>query len=418
MAGSTLKPRAVIGESELRILVISHMYPTLPGGVRGLFVHQQVKALIDQGCEVEVVCPVPRIPPKLGAVRNKWRRLARMPPRLRHDGVTVYHPKYVAFPRGMFLVGAGQRMGRSVLKFVRQGVINDSFDLIHAHVAVPDGLCGLMLKAVYKRPFVVTIHGQDLQTTVCAGRRAKQAVGQVLTSAERAIFVSHKLKSIADRLFPQVKGAVSGNGVPSEVLETAPRGARYSKLVVSLSNLVPSKGLERNIAVLARLAPEHTDLRYRIIGGGPDHERLSRLASRLGVSSRIEFCGEQPNAEALRLMSEGTIFSLPSRPEGFGVCYLEAMALCLSVIGVKGEGIEDVITDGYDGVLVDLDDPTALERGWRELLADPRKAAAIGERARKLVQRKHTWDKKALELISFYREVMSAVPVRAAPGRA
>jgi len=101
------------------------------------------------------------------------------------------------------------------------------------------------------------------------------------------------------------------------------------------------------------------------------------------------------------------IFSLLSWREGFGVVYLEAMAHGKPVIGCQGEGIEDVIAHGKNGLLVKPRDIDSLVEALDFLLSHPEEAKAMGERARKLVLENYTWEKNAEKTIKVYKEVLN-----------
>jgi len=98
------------------------------------------------------------------------------------------------------------------------------------------------------------------------------------------------------------------------------------------------------------------------------------------------------------------IFVLPSSPEGFGIVYLEAMAYGKPVIACQGEGISEIIEDGQTGLLVPPHDSAAVAAAIRALLADPERAARIGEAAREVASQ-YTWRRNAERLLGIYREL-------------
>jgi glycosyltransferase involved in cell wall biosynthesis len=99
------------------------------------------------------------------------------------------------------------------------------------------------------------------------------------------------------------------------------------------------------------------------------------------------------------------VFSLPSWQEGFGIVYLEAMALGKPVIGCKGEGIEDFVVDGETGLLVEPKNPDQLADAMEFLICNPEKARTMGENARQFVLQNYTWEKNAEKMIDIYRNV-------------
>src|SRR5690606_14481716 len=82
----------------VRVLMISHLYPSRADEVYGSFVHSQVRALQDLGCSVQVVAPTPWVPLPLAWVKGQWRRWRAAPKSDRLDGVDVLYPRILRTP--------------------------------------------------------------------------------------------------------------------------------------------------------------------------------------------------------------------------------------------------------------------------------------------------------------------------------
>jgi glycosyltransferase involved in cell wall biosynthesis len=286
------------------------------------------------------------------------------------------------------------------------------FDLIHAHVALPDGFAAMMVSEICNRPFIVTVHGQDLQITLYRGKGCKKALYKVFKKARRVITVSNKLKKIAKANIGFIeKIIVIGNGVSVNNLtqdtnKIKTKNYLNQKTILSVSNLITLKGIDFNLKAFALLIEKYSNVKYQIIGDGPEKNRLRKLAADLGINNRVEFLGRLAHKEVLKYMAKADIFSLPSWNEGFGVVYIEAMVQGKPVIGCRGEGIEDFVEHGKTGMLVKPKDVDSLVQTIDYLLSNPDKAGAIGERARKLVLENYTWGKNAEKTMKVYREVI------------
>jgi len=394
----------------MRVLVISHMYPSTFNEAAGIFVHDQVKELIRQGCEVKVVSPVPWAPFPLNALSDKWKSYSSIPHQIEWEGVEVYYPRYIAFPRDAFFASSGRRIYLMFKSLASEVHKHFRFDLIHAHVALPDGSAAVLLGEKLQKPVVVTIHGQDLYRTIHKSTTCKAAISSVFEKAAAVITVSNVLKGLADKnLGFDSKTRVISNGVALDKVRSEGAGAErvQGKTILSASYLIPRKGIEFNLRAVSRLAVKHPDIRYRVIGGGPETDRLKKLASELGLSGRVEFLGHLSNADVMKHMAEADIFSLPSWDEAFGVVYVEAMAHGRPVIGCKGEGIEDVVEHGKTGLLVIPRDVSSLADAMDFLLDNPDKARAMGEQGKELVLSNFTWEKNAGQIIELYEQVIS-----------
>jgi len=133
-----------------------------------------------------------------------------------------------------------------------------------------------------------------------------------------------------------------------------------------------SKGFDEVLEVMREL-PE--DVVYVIAGGGNDFERLQKKAVDLGVASRVHFTGLFDEREKPDLYNLADVYVMPSRGEGFGFVFLEAMACGVPVIGSKIDGGREALRNGELGLLVDPTNSaeirdailTQLGRGKREI---------------------------------------------------
>jgi phosphatidylinositol alpha-1,6-mannosyltransferase len=121
------------------------------------------------------------------------------------------------------------------------------------------------------------------------------------------------------------------------------------------------------------------DAQLVIAGGGDDVERLADKAKTGAVAQSIRFTGFVTDQELDRLYRSTALFALPSRAEGFGLVYLEAMSRRLACIGSIHDAAADVIVDGETGRLVDQDKPGCLAAVISELLMDGEKRRRMGE---------------------------------------
>lgn len=396
----------------MKVLVISHMYPSKFNEVAGIFVHDQVRALVKKGVEIRVVSPVPATPFPINKLSNKWNAYNTIPEKSIWEGIPVYYPRYLAFPRSWFFASSGRRLYTGIKNLIEEIYREFPFDLIHAHVALPDGYAATKLKQKYGKPVIVTIHGQDLQITLYRSKGSKNALIHVFKEADRIVTVSGKLRKIAEKSLGYAEKIITiGNGIAVDKLASAERskGFRSSnsyKTLLSVSNLIPQKGIEFNLRAFAKIASKYPDLKYTIIGDGPEKARLETLASNLGITNRVEFLGRLPHTEVLAYMAKAEVFSLPSWNEAFGVVYIEAMAFGKPVIGCRGEGLEDFVEHGKTGMLVKPRDVDSLVEALDFLLSHPDEAKAMGERARRLVLENYTWEKNAEKTIEVYKEVL------------
>jgi phosphatidylinositol alpha-1,6-mannosyltransferase len=142
-------------------------------------------------------------------------------------------------------------------------------------------------------------------------------------------------------------------------------GKRVLLTVGRLESRERYKGFDDVLDVLPNL-PANTV--YLIAGGGNDRARLEAKAARLGIADRVIFTGFFPDDEKCDLYALADVYVMPSRGEGFGRVFLEALASGVPVIGSKLDGGREALQHGQLGLLVDPTNTAEIEAAIRELL--------------------------------------------------
>jgi phosphatidylinositol alpha-1,6-mannosyltransferase len=123
--------------------------------------------------------------------------------------------------------------------------------------------------------------------------------------------------------------------------------------------------------------------RLVIAGGGDDRPRLEALAATLGLAGRVLFTGFVSEATLAELYARAAVFAMPSRGEGFGLVYLEAMKAARPCVATRDSAAAEIVADGETGLLVDPLDADAIAGALGLLLASPDLARAMGEAGRR-----------------------------------
>lgn len=346
--------------------------------------------------------------PRWSALLTKRaKKYIEVPARHSLDGIEVYFPRYIILPRHMFFEYSGDWYYNAIKGMTAQLYSTWPFDIIHAHVALPDGYAGAKLKGTYNRPLIITVHGQDVNYTVQRNSVSRAKVTEALSGADAVVAVSSMLKKSLAEFVDGGKIEVIHNGIDINIVEhpkTIKERYINKKIIVSVGNLFKSKGQHIVIKALREIVGRHKDVVYIIVGKGPYREELERLVNRLELQPYVEFTGQLPHDKAMEYVQACDIFALPSYPEGFGIAFVEAMAYGKAVIACKGTGIEDVIRDRENGLLVEPDNVDAVAQSICRLLDDEAYAQTIGQHA-KLSVDELTWENNARQLDQLYEKV-------------
>ncbi len=168
------------------------------------------------------------------------------------------------------------------------------------------------------------------------------------------------------------------------------------KYIITTSRLVHKNAVDDVIIALTYL-PEN--VKFIILGIGPDEEKLKILAKEKGVESRVMFIGQVDHSELPKYLKISDVFTRPSRSEGMGNSFVEAMATGLPVVATQEGGIADFLFDSKrnpdkesTGIAVDTDDPKDLARGLNCALEDKELLKIIIPNAQKMAREKYDWD--------------------------
>jgi len=156
------------------------------------------------------------------------------------------------------------------------------------------------------------------------------------------------------------------------------------------------------------LRDSHPELRYLIIGDGPERGSLQQLAEQLGLTERVEFAGQLPNDEALARARGCSLFVMPSVDEAFGVAYIEAMAGWLPALGSVGEpGPAEIRRCGEGMRIVPPADVERLAERIGEMISDPSLLSDLGVKARLTVERSFSWEACGAATVAAYERALS-----------
>jgi len=222
------------------------------------------------------------------------------------------------------------------------------YDLIHAHgmYSPPAGLIANILSEKYNKPFVVSLHGSDINLIM--PKRSKMYV-KVLESASANIFVSNGLLKTAKSYGYSGKNAVViPNGYDEEIFKPLDKenvrkelgiykeGYKYVGFV---GNLLPIKRADKLSEIFNLIEKGYPKTYFIVVGDGPLREEVKKGTEGLNII----FTGRLPQQEVGKWMNAMDVMILPSRNEGWPCVILEAQACGTCVVGSSNGGIPEAI---------------------------------------------------------------------------
>ncbi len=173
-------------------------------------------------------------------------------------------------------------------------------------------------------------------------------------------------------------------GLPDAPVEqpSLPGSRRTALIVARMAADERYKGHDQLIEGWPRVLDRFPDAVLQVVGDGADRERLEAKASALVPDGAIRFSGRVDAGTLQRLHGEASFFVMPSRNEGFGFVFLEAMRAARACIAGRGAA-EEVVVDGETGLIVDPSDQEQVVRAVIHLFGNPDACAALGRAGRR-----------------------------------
>jgi glycosyltransferase involved in cell wall biosynthesis len=173
----------------------------------------------------------------------------------------------------------------------------------------------------------------------------------------------------------------------------------------------PRKNLGLLLDAFGRVRQRLGGIRLRLVGPLQQKDWLSCELQRYSIVDGVDYMGEVPLGELVRLYQEAEVVLLSSRQEGFGLVLAEAMACETPVVATRCGGPEDVVRDGETGFLVPCDNPAAMANAIEQLLVDDRLRHRMGEAARAHVCQSFSLDVVGAKILDVYRRVYPGLEV-------
>ena len=184
-------------------------------------------------------------------------------------------------------------------------------------------------------------------------------------------------------------------------------GVRPLNLVVgTVARLVPDKGMDCFLEMAARILAVRKDVQFFIVGDGPIRGTLQQRASDLGIVPHVLFLGHRDDVRDL--MEAMDVFVLPTKREGFGVVFAEAMAMGKATVGSLIGPVAEVVENGVTGYLVPPDDAQGFAERVLGLLADEKKRLDFGKAGRRRVEQYFSETRMFDSIEGHYRRLLGA----------
>jgi glycosyltransferase involved in cell wall biosynthesis len=281
---------------------------------------------------------------------------------------------------------------------------------------------GLVRDAIYmnvfrlwRTPYVVHVPMLGLPGSVAGRPALRRLVARGLGGAAAVITLHDGHRDELAGLVPGARVVVVENGLPDVVPPSVEPAERPT--VLFLSNLRAGKGLFTLLDALAAVVARVPTARARIAGPWQDpatEARFRDVVDRRGLADHVEHVGPVYGEDKLRFLASGHVFAFPSHQDNAPNVVLEAMRQALPVVATRVGGVPFMVADGVTGRLVPPGDAEALAAALVELLADPARAAEMGQAGRARFEQRFAMTRWEAEMSATIRDAADrTLPVEA-----
>lgn len=366
----------------MSIAVFSTLYPSAAAPVHGIFVRELAAAMATR-VPLRVIAPLNALRHPSLAMRGSVSAASS------DSGLPVDRPPFATFPRIFKQLDAPLMAAFSERTFRR--AVTNGVRLIHAHYAYPDAAAARLLCRKYGIPYIVTLHGSDINV-IAQDPRCLPRILDTLREARAVVAVSGELARKTSRLMGgcrpihHIPNGVDIRRFSPENRESARKrlGISHARVLLTVGRLDPVKAYDQLISAL-RLLPE--DIGLVMAGDGPERSYLERFAAETGTAGRVRFAGAVAHDRLRDYYQAADLTVISSHREGWPTIIFESLACGTPVAAHAVGGIPEILSDPDVGFLFTDNSPDTIARSLTEALNRAWKPdLAIG------LARRHTWD--------------------------
>lgn len=295
------------------------------------------------------------------------------------------------------------------------------FDIVWAMMASYGGIAALLFKMNHpKIPMLLTLQEGDSERHMISGKFGFVGLfgKKIIRSADFIQCISRYLADFAEKRDARCSIEIVPNGVDIELFQTVYAnseiksfrynlGIKEEYVILTTSRLVYKNGVDILIKAVAKLKEKRPGVKLLIIGGGPELVNLKKMADKLKLEMDVLFLGQISQKDLPLYFRVADVFARPSRSEGLGNSFLEAMAARIPIIGTPVGGIVDFLKDGETGFVSKPEDANDLAEKINYVLGHSDIRKKIITNAESLVKRHYSWDMVAGKMEIIFNRMIS-----------
>lgn len=371
----------------MRILAISHMFPSVLSKRHGIFICREAQYLRKHGIEMSFLVGRPWAPWPLHHF-SRWRKYGPANPLVPPDGLQAESVAYLRPPGFGFRRFEGVSMARSLLATARHWHSREPFDLVLGVSMLPDAEAAAIVGKKLGLPVASLAVGSDVMVYPDRMPVLWRRLCDTLERVDLPVGVS---RSLCARLAETGKcrrepvcvylSRDTGQFTPAQ--DKGQVRARLgwppeSIVAIYVGGLVETKGMDELAAAVEPLLRKYLRFQLVCVGDGPCRDRMAGLADRAGRKGAVVLTGNVAPEDVPLCLQASDFLVLPSHSEGLPQAALEAMNCGLAVVATRVGGVPEAVIDGRTGLLVEARNVEQLRDGMERMIVDEAFRLAAG----------------------------------------
>jgi glycosyltransferase involved in cell wall biosynthesis len=285
-------------------------------------------------------------------------------------------------------------------------------DIVHIFFGIPDGPIGWVLKRFYGLPYLISLRGADVPSEEVKRfakhyRILRPFVRWLWRDADALVAVSNGLREYAFETTPDLPIDVIPNAIELSVF-TPPRHRHHDGpvrlLFVGRFNAFKNvETLLEAVSCLKEMGVNNFEL--QLIGDGERRSNLERLAVEKELTRCVKFLGWVNRTAIVDRYRQADLFVTATTWEGMPNTVLEGMACGLPVVATRASGLDELVQEGVNGYLIDINDPAALAERLADLIDNPYERRRMGKESRKIAEQEFAWEYITEQYVEIYERI-------------
>ena len=285
-------------------------------------------------------------------------------------------------------------------------------DVVHVFFGIPDGPLGWALKRVYGLPYLISLRGADVPSDEVKRfarhyRILRPFVRWLWQDADALVAVSNGLREFAYETTPDVPIDVIPNAIELSVFRP-PRQRTHDGPVrlLFVGRFNAFKNVETLLEAINRLNEMGVNnFELQLVGDGERRANLERLTIDKGLTRQVHFLGWVDRNAIVERYRQADMFVTATTWEGMPNTVLEGMACGLPVVATRASGLDELVKEGVNGYLVDINDASTLANRLAELIENPYERLRMGKESRKMAEQEFAWEYIAEQYVQIYERI-------------